>query len=77
MHDGAEIGCFIILLDSVHLSQRIDSIQYILFYYLFYYHKFNFLLLLNVFSITILFLVKLRNCHIEIQIVGILSSWGS
>ena len=58
--------------DSVHFSQRIDSVQYILFCYLFYYHKFNFLLLLDVFSRTIIFLVKLRNYHIEIQIVWIL-----
>ena len=77
MLDGAEIGCFTILLDSVHFSQRIDSVQYILFYYLFYYHKFNFPLLLDVFSRTITFLIKLRNYHIKIQIVWILSSWGS
>ena len=63
--------------DSVHFSQRTDSVQYILFCYLLYIHKFNFLLLLDVFSRTIAFLVKLRNCHIEIQIVWILSSWGS
>ena len=59
--------------DSVHFSQRTDSVQYILFCF-FYYHKFNFLLLLGVFFITITFLVKLRNCHIEVQIVWILSS---
>ena len=63
--------------DSVHLSQRTDSVQYILFFYLFYYHKFNFLLLLDVFSRTIIFLVMLRNIHIEVQIVWILISWGS
>ena len=63
--------------DSVHFSQRIDYVQYILFCYLFYYDKFNFLLLLDVFSRTIIFLVKQTNCHIEIQIVWILSSWGS
>ena len=62
--------------DSVNFSQRIDSVQYILFCYLLYIHKFNFLLVLDVFSRTIIFLVKLRNCHIEIKIVWILSSWG-
>ena len=61
----------------VHFLQRIESVQYILFCYLLYIHKFNFLLLLDVFSRTITFLVKLRNFHIEIQIVWILSSWGS
>ena len=63
--------------DSVHFSLRNDSVQYILFCYLFYYHKFNFLLPLGVISITIIFLVKLKNCHIEFQIVWILISWGS
>ena len=63
--------------DSVHFSQRIDLVQYILFCYLVYIHKFNFILVLDVFSRTIIFLDKLRNYHKEIQIVWILSSWGS
>ena len=63
-------------LDSVHFSERIDSVQFffLLFVLLSY---FNFLLLLGVFSMTFIFLVKLRNCHMEVQIVWILSSWGS
>ena len=61
-------------LDNVHFSQRTDLVQYIFFCYLFYYHKFNFLLLLGVFSRTIMFLVKLRNYHMEVQMVWNLSS---
>ena len=46
--------------DSVHFSQRTDSVQYILFCYLFYYHKFNFLLPLGVIARTIIFLSQVE-----------------
>ena len=79
MHDGAENWLFHSTSLIVFISHRelIQSSIFFFFCYLFYYHKFNFLLLLGVFSRTIIFLVNLRNCHLEVQIVWILSSWGS
>ena len=53
--------------DSVHFSQRIDFVQYILFCYLFYYHKFNFILPLGVISSTIIFLSQAKKLSLRVS----------
>ena len=53
--------------DSVHFSQRTDLVQYILFCYLFYYHKFNFILPLSVISSTIIFLSQAKKLSLRVS----------